>query len=108
MLNNDGYSYTLSKQAQDTLYRMQQDQHLKSLSNSLNNQASIQGGMNRAIINLVRTQSEANKIMQLQHDELKRQNDMLYSQNKRQTNVQWITYSITTAIAIASLISQFI
>ena len=88
---------------------------LDNLSKKLQAQNTTQTEMTHAIGQLVKEQIESNKIIQQQCDELKRQNDLLQEQNinqakelKRQKIWNWITYGITTAIAVASVIATFI
>lgn len=88
---------------------------LDDLSQKLQAQNITQAEMTSAISKLVNEQIESNKIIQKQCDELKRQNDLLQEQNinqakelKRLKIWNWITYGITTAIAVASVIATFI
>lgn len=88
---------------------------LDNLSQKLQAQNITQAEMTSAISKLVNEQIESNKIIQKQCDELKRQNDLLQEQNinqakelKRLKIWNWITYGITTAIALASVIGTFI
>ena len=88
---------------------------LDNLSKKLQEQNTTQTEMKRVIGKLVKEQIESNTIIQKQCDELKRQNDLLQEQNinqakelKRQKIWNWITYGITTAIALASVIGTFI
>lgn len=88
---------------------------LDNLSKKLQAQNTTQTEMTHAIGQLVKEQIESNKIIQQQCNELKRQNDLLQEQNinqakelKRQKIWNWITYGITTAIALASVIGTFI
>lgn len=88
---------------------------LDDLSKKLQAQNITQTEMTHAIGQLIKEQIESNKIIQQQCDELKRQNDLLQEQNinqekelKQQKIWNWITYGITTAIAVASVIATFI
>lgn len=90
-------------------------QAIDTLSQKLNNQNITQTEMNKTISKIVNTQNESNKIMQAQCEELRKQNELLQMQNesqakelKKQKIWNWITYGITTAIAIASVIGTFI
>ena len=57
---------------------------------------------------LVVLQHEYNTIIQNQCEELKRQNIQQAKDLKKQKIWNWITYGITTAIALASVIGTFI
>lgn len=85
------------------------------MANDTEEQKMSQEEMSKALFELVKIQNESNKIIQNQCDELKRQNDLLQRQNiqqakdlKKQKIWNWITYGITTAIALASVIGTFI
>ena len=91
------------------------DLKIIQMQKDIENQKISQEGMMLALFELVKIQNETNKIMQSQCDELKRQNELLCEQNisqakelKKQNIKGWITYGITTLIAIASVIGTFI
>ena len=86
-----------------------------NMSKDLQKQSLTQEQMTKAIYRLVESQNESNKIIQNQCDELKRQNELLQDQNitqskelRKQKIWNWITYGITTFIALASVIGTFI
>lgn len=57
---------------------------------------------------LVALQHEYNSIIENQCEELKRQNLEQAKELKKQKIWNWITYGITTAIAVASVVATFI
>ena len=88
---------------------------LDNLSKKIQEQNITQTDMTKAIGKLVKAQFESNLIIQQQCEELKTQNELLKEQNisqskelKKQKIWNWITYGITTIIAIASVIGAFI
>ena len=119
-----------SKRMQDMMFQQQRDfsnqafqvqENAKQfraydiLSAKLENQNITQNQMTSAIYELVNTQQESNRIIESQCEELKRQNKILEEQNKSQAQElkhqkiwNWITYGITTLIAITSVIATFI
>ncbi len=95
--------------------KLQKDILISNMANDIEEQKMSQEEMSKALFELVKIQNESNKIIQNQCDELKRQNDLLQRQNiqqakdlKKQKIWNWITYGITTAIALASVIGTFI
>ena len=95
--------------------KLQKDILISNMANDTEEQKMSQEEMSKALFELVKIQNESNKIIQNQCDELKRQNDLLQRQNiqqakdlKKQKIWNWITYGITTAIALASVIGTFI
>lgn len=90
-------------------------QAIDALSDNLNRQNITQTEMRNIISQIVKSQSDSNKIMINQFEELKKRNELLQKQNesqdkelKRQRIWNWITYGITTLIAVASVIGTFI
>lgn len=90
-------------------------QAIDTLSDNLNRQNITQTEMRNIISQIVKSQSDSNKIMINQFEELKKRNELLQKQNesqdkelKRQRIWNWITYGITTLIAVASVIGTFI
>ena len=91
------------------------NQIMTNIESDIKSQKISQDGMALALFELVKIQNESNKIIQTQCDELKRQNELLQKQNisqtkelKKQRIWNWITYGITTVIAIASVVGTFI
>ena len=90
-------------------------QAIDALSDNLNRQNITQTEMRNIISQIVKSQSDSNKIMINQFEELKKRNELLQKQNesqdkelKRQRIWNWITYGITSLIAVASVIGTFI
>ncbi len=90
-------------------------QDIDTLSQKLNNQNITQSEMNKTISKIVNSQNESNKIMLAQCKELKKNNALLVEQNQQQAKElkkqkiwNWITYGITTLIAVASVVASFI
>ena len=67
-----------------------------------------QDTMARHLQELVALQHEYNVIIQNQCEELKRQNIAQKNELKKQKIWNWITYGITTTIAVASVVATFI
>lgn len=107
------------RDAQNRMFQsMENEKQIKamdSLSKKIDKQNLTQTEMSKAVLELVKSQNESNKIMQDQCEELKIQNELLQQQNesqakelKKQKIWNWITYGITTLIAIASVVGTFI
>lgn len=113
--NADQRSRDLRNQQFQRQENQKQLNAFNNMSRDLQRQALTQEQMTEAIYSLVMSQNESNKIIQSQCDELKRQNELLQEQNisqtkelKKQRIWNWITYGITTVIAIASVVGTFI
>ena len=111
----DQHSRDLRNQQFQRQENQKQLNAFNNMSRDLQRQALTQEQMTEAIYSLVMSQNESNKIIQSQCDELKRQNELLQEQNisqtkelKKQKIWNWITYGITTVIAIASVVGNFI
>ncbi|MBQ7453020.1 MAG: hypothetical protein IJS68_01995, partial [Clostridia bacterium] len=89
----------LEIQKANKIMQMQKDVETQKLS---------QDAMARHLQELVALQHEYNVIIQNQCEELKRQNIAQKNELKKQKIWNWITYGITTAIAVASVVATFI
>lgn len=89
----------LEKIKADKIVRMQKD---------VESQKSSQDSMAQHLKDLVALQHEYNSIIENQCEELKRQNLEQAKELKKQKIWNWITYGITTAIAVASVVATFI
>lgn len=89
----------LEKIKADKIVQMQKD---------VESQKSSQDSMAQHLKDLVALQHEYNSIIENQCEELKRQNLEQAKELKKQKIWNWITYGITTAIAVASVVATFI
>lgn len=89
----------LEKMKSEKITQMQKDvEEQKTSQNTMANHLQV----------LVVLQHEYNTIIQSQCEELKRQNIEQKKELKRQKIWNWITYGITTLIAVASVVGTFI
>lgn len=89
----------LEKIKADKIVQMQKD---------VESQKSSQDSMAQHLKDLVALQHEYNSIIENQCEELKRQNLEQAKELKKQKIWNWITYGITTSIAVASVVATFI
>ncbi len=89
----------LEKRKADKIIQIQKD---------VESQKTSQDAMAQNLKDLVLLQHEYNSIIQNQCDELRRQNIQQEKELKKQKIWSWITYGITTLIAISSVIGTFI
>lgn len=89
----------LEKIKADKIVQMQKD---------VESQKSSQDSMAQHLKDLVALQHEYNSIIENQCEELKRQNLEQAKELKKQKIWNWITYGITTAIAVDSVVATFI
>ena len=89
----------LEKMKTEKITQMQKD---------VEHQKSSQDNMANNLKDLVVLQHEYNSIVKEQCEELKRQNIDQAKELKKQKIWNWITYGITTLIAIASVVGTFI
>ena len=95
--------------------KAQKDLLISNMASDIEDQKMTQEEMSKALFELVKIQNESNKIIEKQCNELLNNNALLQQQNeeqvkelKKQKIWNWITYGITTLIAIASVIGTFI
>ncbi len=95
--------------------KAQKDLLISNMASDIEDQKMTQEEMSKALFELVKIQNESNKIIEKQCNELLNHNALLQQQNeeqvkelKKQKIWNWITYGITTLIAIASVIGTFI
>lgn len=87
---------------------IQKTKKIMQMQKDVENQKESQDAMAQNLKELVVLQHEYNTIIQNQCEELKRQNIQQAKDLKKQKIWNWITYGITTAIALASVIGTFI
>lgn len=87
---------------------IQKTKKIMQMQKDVENQKESQDAMAQNLKELVVLQHEYNIIIENQCDELKRQNIQQAKELKKQKIWNWITYGITTAIALASVIGTFI
>ena len=87
---------------------IQKTKKIMQMQKDVENQKESQDAMAQNLKELVVLQHEYNAIIQNQCEELKRQNIQQAKDLKKQKIWNWITYGITTAIALASVIGTFI
>ena len=87
---------------------IQKTNKIIQMQKDVENQKFSQDAMSKHLQELVALQHEYNIIIQNQCEELKMQNVTQKNELKKQKIWNWITYGITTAIAVASVIATFI
>lgn len=87
---------------------IQKADKIKQMQKDVETQKFSQDAMARNLQELVILQHEYGVIIKNQCEELKRQNIEQKEELKRQKIWNWITYGITTAIAVASVVASFI
>ena len=111
----EGEKIEARQKAEKAAVEKRRETTMKNIEENIKAQKINQDGMAAALMELVKIQNESNKIIEAQCEELKKQNALLHKQNEEQSKElkkqkiwNWITYGITTLIAIASVVGTFI
>jgi hypothetical protein len=95
--------------------KLKRDLLISNMATNVENQEITQEEMLKMLFDLVKMQNDSNEIIEKQCNELIKHNTILQQQNESQTKElkkqkiwNWITYGITTVIAIVSVVATFI